>query len=572
MKYLGIDLGTTFTKAAVFDTETEKYNLVELNTSQVDFGFGKTKYAMPTAVLVNDSRYNRSYEVGISALNMKAYPGTLFFENFKPSLDYQEDNICSSPTISYIEILTAIFSHVNKSVKGQFSLDIDRIVLTVPASTVKEGIRWNRMLEAAKTAFQTEAPIDIIYEPEAAGFALLNKTLKTDKTINDKSFLIYDFGGGTFDTSVFKVVDEQIFIVGESVGSDEQMKWGGIYIDDLLRKDYIKNGEEIQRRISLVKSSTNLRMRLETEELLRIEPVKAKIAMSSKEKYDYFLGDYCLSKDNFECIVHPMIEETILYSQQLVESKEEEGEPVLMKDIKNIYLVGGSSKIPLISSLWKERKTLGNYNFEIKDSDIETVAVGAAMYNHVRVIPERLVELGIIQLDESNYDKAALYFRNADSSDGYCYLGILYYEGLVGNKRNYSKAVQCFKLSDNEMANMMLARCAFQGRQGLPRNHSLAKEYIKRAGCSCMSKKLKEALSTTSPSTSILNEIYDYDPVKDVLSTYDIKVLKEKYIEKENSSDRIFDESDSYTEDGKVKPVDPELDYFRLMDLANMNY
>lgn len=57
MKYLGIDFGTTFTKAAIFDSETEQIILVELNPDNTDFGFGKTKFAMPTVVLVGISAH-----------------------------------------------------------------------------------------------------------------------------------------------------------------------------------------------------------------------------------------------------------------------------------------------------------------------------------------------------------------------------------------------------------------------------------------------------------------------------------------------------------------------------------
>lgn len=568
MKYLGIDLGTTYTKCVIFDTErTDSHIKVELNSSQADFGFGKTKYAMPTAVLVDVSREERTYEVGTNAVNRKLYPGTFFFDNFKPELDYQEEDKCYDPVITYVEILSAIFSHVYTCAKLQSLSDFDRVVITVPASTVKNGPRWNKMEKAARNVFSEEISIDIILEPEAAGYALLKERLKEDGSINNKSFIIYDFGGGTFDTSIFKVIDEQIFIVGESVGSDEQTKLGGIYIDDLLRRDYISNGNEINKRIEILEKTSDLRLRLDTENLIREEPIRAKISMSNKDRYNYSLNDYCLTKSKFNSLIHPIIEETMVISTNLLKSKEEDGESLSLKDIHSVFLVGGSSKINMVSSSWKDVHSLNNCSFDIIESDLEIVALGAAMYNYVRVSKERLVELGLISLDQNEYNKAALYFRNAENADGYTLLGMLYYEGLIGNKCNYAKAVKYFKLSNNEDANLMLAKCAFHGRQGLPRNHELAKEYLKNAGQSNLAKKLEEALSS-SPSSSTLNYIYDYSPLKEILSSYDVESLRLKYMNKD-SIDRTNDTIDSINEDDEdVKPCHPDLNYLDLMRRA----
>lgn len=570
MKYLGIDFGTTFTKAAIFDSDKGQTTLVELNPDNTDFGFGKTKYAMPTVVLVGITPYNRTYEVGHKAQNMKRYPGTYVFESFKTSLDSEDDKIHDTPAITYIELVQAVLTHVYNTAKLQTLSDFDKIVITVPASTIKNSPRWKRMLIAAQNTFGSNKDIEILYEPEAAGFALLDESLKKDPSLNNQKFLVYDFGGGTFDASIFQVIDEQIFVIGESVGSDDQRRWGGVYIDDLIRKEYRRNGTIINSLIDEIENK-DLREQMKIEEMLRMEPIKAKIALSSQKTYTFSLMDYILKSERFEELIRPMVDDTIAYSQNLIDSKEEEGSEMSLKDIKRIFLVGGSSRIRTISNSWANIKTLsnGDYTYEIEHANIEIVSIGAAKYNHLRISSDRLIELGIVRLYNKDYNQAALYFRNANTPMGNYLLGLLYYEGLIGNKRNYQKACNYFKLSDNAQSNALLAKCAFQGRQGLPRNHTLAKEFLNKADDLDLAKNIRDAISASAPSQDILDRIYNFNPISDALSNFDVDKLVHKY----NSDDheKRTDEANSSTMcvSNNVQPCSPELRYTDLMDLAN---
>jgi len=570
MKYLGIDFGTTFTKAAIFDSVNNQTILVELNPENTDFGFGKTRYAMPTVVLVRITPYNRSYEVGHKAQNMKRYPSTYVFESFKTSLDSEDDYIQHSPDISYIELIQAVLTHVYNAAKLQTLSDVDKVVITIPASTIKNSPRWMRMLTAAHNTFGSKMDVEIIYEPEAAGFALLDESLKRDNSLNEQKFLVYDFGGGTFDASVFQVIDEQIFVIGESVGSDDQRRWGGVYIDYLIRKDYRRNGSIINTLLDGIESK-DLREQMKIEEILRMEPIKAKIALSSQKSYTFSLMDYTLSSKRFEEIIRPMVDDTIAYSQNLIDSKEEEGSEMSLNDINRIFLVGGTSRIKMISESWSQLKHLSNggYKYGIDYANIEVVAIGAAKYNHLRISSDRLIELGVVRLSRKDYNRAAMYFRNANTSYGNYLLGLLYYDGLIGSKRNYRKAIHYFKLSDNEQSNAMLAKCSFQGRLGLPRNHEMAKSFLLKAGKLDLAKKISSAISSNSPNQETLDEIYNFDAIKEELSNFEIGKLQNLYTQSETSK-KTEESTMAKLSDGKeVKPCSPDLSYSDLMNLAS---
>lgn len=557
MKHLGIDLGTTYTKAAVYDTVSKRIDLVELNSTYHDFGFGRTKFAMPTAVAVTSPHSNsRQFEVGLKAINMMLYPDTLYFDNFKPQLDQENEYACNNPSISYLELIAAILRKVQTSAKLQFLTNFDRIVLTVPASTVKSGYRWNRMLEAAKTVF-SDIVVDIIPEPEAAGYALLDDALKSS-ALNGKTFLIYDFGGGTFDTSVFQIIDEQIFVIGESVGSDEKRRWGGIYVDAILRADYRQNGAVIKSLVSTIKDS-DFRQQKQTEEILRIEPVKAKTSMSVRNEYKYSLQDYTLTLAHFNKLIRPMIEDTVACAMDIVKSREDDGQKLSMSDISGIYLVGGSSRIKLINTIWREKQSEQALKYELNFADIEVVAIGAAKYNSLKVDSQRLFELALLRIHHKDYNRAALYLNNADTSESKYLLGLLYFYGLIGVRKNYVKAVGLLKDSGSELANTLLARCAFQGKQGLPRNHTMAKEFLTHSGSNRISNLLRTAIDSQSIDASSLDEIYNYNPLEDFLKSIDFAKL-EGILESNNESPDV--------EENRVSACDPELDYMSLLNKA----
>jgi molecular chaperone DnaK (HSP70) len=77
------------------------------------------------------------------------------------------------------------------------------LVITVPAHFSSEQVEATRRA-AARANF---AQVEIIYEPEAAAYyyeAFLGNKMK--RLPNDSSVLVVDFGGGTFDLSILKVV------------------------------------------------------------------------------------------------------------------------------------------------------------------------------------------------------------------------------------------------------------------------------------------------------------------------------------------------------------------------------
>jgi molecular chaperone DnaK len=205
----------------------------------------------------------------------------------------------------------------------------------------------------------------IINEPTAASLAYgLDK--KSNETI-----LVFDLGGGTFDVSVLEV-GEGVFEVLSTSGDTHL---GG---DDFDKRivDYL--AEEFKRNegIDLRKDRQALQRLTEAAE-------KAKIELSSVTQAEINLPfitatqdgpkhlDMMLTRAKFEELCASLIDRCrIPVEQALKDSK------LSPKDIDEVVLVGGSTRIPAVQEVVK--KVLGKDPNQSVNPD-EVVAVGAAI-------------------------------------------------------------------------------------------------------------------------------------------------------------------------------------------------
>ncbi len=477
MMYLGIDFGTSFTKAAVFDPSTLQTKMVQLNSISSDNGFAVSKYIMPTAVYIKPLGNGKSeLSIGYEAINKRLLPDGVFYEKFKPRLD-------SAPgSENYRTIDLQLVSFVLKSVRAkankQFGQNFESVVLTIPASTPKNGPRWNLMLKAAEKAGFTD--VTLIAEPEAAAYCLIGDKLHSDDIADNSYFLIYDFGGGTFDTSVIRVCDHQIFVENESVGSDNSQRWGGIYIDDIIKRDYIKrspNASALVKKLKLEELEAAVQRSISDH--FRTEPVKAKIRLSTNLSFKNFYQDYFLSKEDFERMIEPMVDSTIDCSVKLVESTDYDEARLGMSNIHSIYLVGGTSKIPLVKALWERMKKGKKSSFDINLCALEVVAQGASRYHYLKISDRKLIAEGKKKVTEGKYFIAAKYFSDSNTKEGMFYVALLHYAGVLNPncKREFAKARCIFYSLATPQAAEMLAIMHLLG-QGFVQNKEVSKKFV----------------------------------------------------------------------------------------------
>ena len=182
-------------------------------------------------------------------------------------------------------------------------------------------------------------------EPSAAGIEYAHHILGADAKIKREHLLVYDLGGGTFDSAVISLMDHSHEVLSnEGIG-----KLGGDNFDVLLLNLALKqSGIENLSDSQLVLLLEECR---EKKESLRPNTKKIVLDMGRG-----ILGAdevVVLTSDFYEAC-RPLIESTLEAMGRAIEKALGVAE-IDLKSLAAVYLVGGSSDFPPIARLLKER-------------------------------------------------------------------------------------------------------------------------------------------------------------------------------------------------------------------------
>jgi len=180
----------------------------------------------------------------------------------------------------------------------------------------------------------------IINEPTAAAIAY-----GMDKKEGEKNVLVFDLGGGTFDVSLL-TIDNGVF---EVISTNGDTHLGGEDFDQRVMEHFIKLYKK--------KKGKDLRKDNRAVQKLRREVEKAKRALSSAhqvriEVESLFEGEdftETLTRAKFEELNMDLFRSTMKPVQKVLEDAD-----MQKKDIDEIVLVGGSTRIPKVQQLVKE--------------------------------------------------------------------------------------------------------------------------------------------------------------------------------------------------------------------------
>ena len=188
----------------------------------------------------------------------------------------------------------------------------------------------------------------LLNEPTAAALAY---GLESN---DNESFIIYDFGGGTFDVSVL-TLEKGIFKV---LSTDGDTCLGGDDID-------FKLNSWLREKYSFLNDISNSRLK-------RIScSLKESLSTENSAKYILDGNSITLTRQQFLLLIEPLIRKTIEVVDNALNASN-----ILISDIKNIVLVGGTTRIPLVKEML-EKKYQCNVLNDI-DPD-KVVAHGAAI-------------------------------------------------------------------------------------------------------------------------------------------------------------------------------------------------
>jgi molecular chaperone DnaK len=264
------------------------------------------------------------------------------------------------------EISAMVLQKMKKTAEDYLGQEVTEAVITVPAYF--NDAQRQATKDAGEIAGLTVRRI--INEPTAAALAY-----GLDKKTTDHTVAVYDLGGGTFDVSILQLGDG-VFEV-KSTNGDTHL--GGDDFDQRLI-DFLADEFKKQEGIDLRKDAMALQRLKEAAE-------KAKIELSSSQSTEINLPFITATQDGpkhlnlnltrakFEQLIDDLVKNTKIPCEQAMKDA-----GVTPKDIDEVILVGGSTRIPMVQQLVKDLFQREPHKGVNPD---EVVAIGAAIQGGV---------------------------------------------------------------------------------------------------------------------------------------------------------------------------------------------
>ncbi|MFN6963522.1 MAG: molecular chaperone DnaK [Pyrinomonadaceae bacterium] len=259
------------------------------------------------------------------------------------------------------EISAMVLQKLKKAAEDYLGTKVDKAVITVPAYF--NDAQRQATKDAGKIAGLEV--LRIVNEPTAAALAYgLDK--KKDETI-----AVFDFGGGTFDISILEVGEGVVEV--KSTNGDTHL--GGDDIDEALVAWIIDEFKKDQG-IDLHNDKMALQRLKEAAEKAKVE---LSSAMETEINLPFITADQSgpkhlvmkLTRAKFEQLIEPILARLMPPVEQAIKDA-----GLTAKDIDEIVLVGGSTRIPKVQQMVKDY--FGKEPNKSVNPD-EVVALGAAV-------------------------------------------------------------------------------------------------------------------------------------------------------------------------------------------------
>jgi len=263
----------------------------------------------------------------------KLLPFRLVEKHGKPMISVKVKN--EEKIMAPEEVSSMVLTKMKEIAENYLGKTVKHAVITVPAY-------FNDAQRQATKDAGVIAGLNvlrIINEPTAAAIAY-----GLDKK-GEKNILVYDLGGGTFDVSLL-TIDNGVF---EVVATSGDTHLGGEDFDQRVMQHFIK--------IFQKKHGKNISDDKRAVQKLRREVEKAKRALSSTHQttidiealYDNIDFSETLTRARFEEINMDLFKKTLEPVETVMKDS-----GLKKKDVDEIVLVGGSTRIPKIQELIKD--------------------------------------------------------------------------------------------------------------------------------------------------------------------------------------------------------------------------
>lgn len=367
---IGIDLGTTFSAVAYVDSEG-KARIIEnelgdkLTPSTVMFSNGEIK--------VGEYAKNHSVEKPLEVVQ--------FVKRFIGQKSACYYDVSNEQSYTAEEISAIILHKLKEDAERGLNEKVEGAVITVPAYF--DDTRRMATKNAGKIAGLDI--LGIINEPTAAAIAYCYNDAKEDENV-----MVFDLGGGAFDITILKLVDNLSKI--EILASTGNPRFGGYDFDsDIIKKVY---------QVFLEKTGIDLDDDDKASQKLKIDAEKAKMRLSCDDSAIITVVsggkslDVEITKEEFENLIHKHMS---TFKANMEIAVEEAG--LKWKDLSKILLVGGSTKIPAIRNMIEDTTGIAP-STELNPDEV--IALGAAYYTEILAVRKMGIQESI-SIDNRSY-------------------------------------------------------------------------------------------------------------------------------------------------------------------------
>jgi molecular chaperone DnaK len=361
----GIDLGTTNSEIAVVDkgqVRVIKNNFREEPTPSV------VRIDPRGTVIVGKLAYNQRVEdYRNTHAQFKRLMGS------QQILTFQASGRQMKPE----ELSAEVIKSLRQDAARELGEEVTAAVITIPAMFDIDQCEATR--RAAELAGITVSPL--LQEPIAAALAYGFQAESLEGFL-----LVYDLGGGTFDTSIIRSEEGRLAVVdhaGDNFlgGKDFDDKLVAYFIEILRREFGLRQLDMKRDRAAYAKllfEAENARIQLSSTEKAYVS-----IAGLGKELAD-FEAAFEVTRSHYEGLIEPEVAKTVAICRRLLETNH-----LSRTDISRVILVGGPTLTPLVRAAIEDAVGVKP---EFRVDPMTIVAQGAAIFAASQRMPEVVVK------------------------------------------------------------------------------------------------------------------------------------------------------------------------------------
>jgi len=363
---LGIDLGTTNSVVSYWNNTAKKPEVIDTSN-----GFGKVP--LPSVVQFRpDDDGEGEWVVGEEAYrSMRIYPETTI-RSIKRKMGSNETTVIDGkaylPEEISAKILKELVAYCNSL---NPKAEIAGLVVSVPYDF--DDSAKKATMRACELAGLADKLICLIEEPKAAALAYNFRR----ELIHDEKIMVFDFGGGTLDITLFHVVEKSdSHIKLQVISEGGEAYHGGDNVDETL----------LEKSLSLIfdkvgQSKADIAPENMAELILRSREAKERLSgvKSFRIPFTFCIPPFVeqITREAFEELISPFIEKT--RKLVLKALREAYTGAVYADNVDRVLLEGGSSDMP-----WVKDMLIGIFNDEQKIYTSERpawdISLGATYY------------------------------------------------------------------------------------------------------------------------------------------------------------------------------------------------